>query len=194
MAKRGAFLTLESRIRILVLKEEGYSGSQIAARVGCNRRTVTRILQKFKKTGDIRHRKRSGRPRKSTVRQDRVLRRVSLSNRKLTSPELLREWKDACSVNVCTSTVRRRCLSFGLKGCKARKKPLLTVEQRKKRMAWGKKYGKWTVADWVKVIFSDESTFCLFNDHLVSVRRFKGEEFKPECCNLSMKNPMKVMV
>ena len=173
MAKKSFFLTPEYRIQVLVLHEEGYSSPQIAAKVGCNQSTVVRLLQKHKHTGSTKDRQRSGRPRKSTAREDRALIRTSLCNRKLTSPELLREWKEKCSVSASTSTVRRRCLEFGLRGCKARKKPLLTVDQRKRRLQWAVKYGKWRTQDWEKVLFSDEGTFCIMGDQgRACVRRF----------------------
>ena len=91
MAKRLHFLSTEDRAWMVILHEEGYSSRQIAAKVGCNQSTVIRVLQKHKETGNTKDRHRSGRPKKSTKRDDRVLIRISLGNRKLTSPELLRE-------------------------------------------------------------------------------------------------------
>ena len=44
-------------------------------------------------------------------------------------------------------------------------------------------------------MFSDESTFCVFGHQSGGyVRRFVGEEFKPEYLDLSVKHPTKVMV
>lgn len=188
-------MSSEDRVRVVVLQEEDYSSPKIAAKFGYSQSTVVRILQKYRETRGTKDRHRSGRPRKSTKRDDRVLIRISLGNRKLTSPDLLREWKDKCLVNVCTSTVRRRCLEYGLRGCKARKKPLLTAEQRKRRIEWASKYSKWIKTDWEKVLFSDESTFCILGDQgNAYVRRFPHEEYKPECLSMSVKYPTKVMV
>lgn len=195
MVRAFKFLSMDDRVKVVVLHDEGYSSRQIAAKVGCNQSTVLRIIKKKEKTGEIKDKQRTGRPRNSTKRQDRVLKRTCMGNRKLTSPQLLREWQEKCSVHVSSSTVRRRCLQFGLRGCKARRKPLLTEEQRKKRLAWAKKYAKWDEKRWQRVLFSDESTFCILgNDGSPYVRRFPGEEFKPECLNLSVKHPTKVMV
>lgn len=107
------FLSVEDRVRVLVLHEEGYSSTKIAQKVGCNQSTVVRILQKHKELGVTQDRYRCGRTRKSTNREDRVLIRTSLANRKLTSSELLREWQDKCGVKVAPSTVRKRCLEAG---------------------------------------------------------------------------------
>lgn len=67
--------------------------------------------------------------------------------------------------------------------------------QRKKRIQWARKHSSWTCEKWEKVLFSDESTFCLFgNQAHTYVRRFPGEEFKPECLNVTVKHPLKIMV
>ena len=59
--------------------------------------------------------------------------------------------------------MRRRLLENGLRGCKARKKPLLTEKQRKHRLEWARSLVKWPVEKWRKALFSDESTFTLNN-------------------------------
>jgi len=180
---------------VSVMREEGFSSRQIASRVGCSQSAVIKILHKKKETGSVVDKARSGRPRASTSRQDRTLRRISLANRKLTSPQLLRQWWEKCNVTVSSSTVRRRCLNFGLRGCKARRKPLMTDVQRRNRIQWARQYSSWTCEMWKKVLFSDESTFCLFgNQSHTYVRRFRGEEFKPECLNLTVKHPLKITV
>ncbi len=40
-------------------------------------------------------------------------------------------------------------------------KPLLNQRQRQKRLTWAKEKKNWTVAQWSKVLFSDESKFCI---------------------------------
>jgi transposase len=78
MAK-SRFLTQESRVRVVVLNEEGYNSVQIAKKVGCSQSAVVKIFKKYQQTGSTEDKKRSGRPRKSSVRKDRVLRRTSLA-------------------------------------------------------------------------------------------------------------------
>jgi arsenate reductase-like glutaredoxin family protein len=56
----------------------------------------------------------------------------------------------------------------------AAKKPLLTDKMRKKRLAFAKKYISWTEKDWSRIMFSDESTFRLFNPRSIKVRRPAG--------------------
>jgi transposase len=103
--------TTDNRVKMLVLHQEGYSSREIAVRLKCSHCTVTRLIKKYKECGQLKDRKRSGRPRQSNEAQDRMLRRASLANRKLTSPELAAKWRESCTVNASLSTVRRRLLS-----------------------------------------------------------------------------------
>lgn len=76
----------------------------------------------------------------------------------------------------------------GLNGRVARKKPLLSKTQKKKRLEWAKKYRKWTEKDWERVLFSDESPFTLFpTSGKLYVRRRVGEEFLDECISPTVK-------
>ncbi len=40
-------------------------------------------------------------------------------------------------------------------------KPLLKYKHRQKHFTWAKEKNNWTVAQWFKVLFSDENTFCI---------------------------------
>ncbi|GFU71685.1 transposable element Tc1 transposase [Trichonephila clavipes] len=134
---------------------------QIAAKVRCGLSTVVRTLKRFSETNFIADRGRSGRQRKTSLREDRLLHRVSLSNRKLNSSQILKQWTLTSNVSVCPRTVRGRLLEIRLRGCKARPKPLLTEFQRKRRLTWAREHSLWPIKDWEKVIFSDESQFCI---------------------------------
>ncbi|GFV98526.1 transposable element Tcb1 transposase [Trichonephila clavipes] len=53
----------------------------------------------------------------------------------------------------------------------------------------------WTIKDWEKVIFSDESQVCIsVNQSSAYVRRRTHEEFSPQCLKPTVKYPTKVMV
>ncbi|GFX11330.1 transposable element Tcb1 transposase [Trichonephila clavipes] len=158
-----SYLPENKRYKIIHLKEEGYSMRQIAAKVQCGLSTVKRTLKRFSETNFIAARGRSGRPRKTSLREDR--------------------------------TVRGRLLEIGLRGCKARPKPLLTEFQRKRRLTWAREHSLWTTKYWEKVIFSDESQFCISgNQSSAYVRRRTHEEFSPQCLKPTVKYSTKVEV
>lgn len=66
--------------------------------------------------------------------------------------------------------------------CKARKKPFINAKQRRAILRFEKVYKAWTIEDWSKVSFSDESNFQLFPTpgHLM-FRHRPGEAYKPQC-------------
>ena len=100
-------------------------------------------------------RPRSGKPKLSAP-QNRMLVRVSLRNRRLTSTQLKREWEEITTVSTSARTVRRRLDDAGMYGKVAIKKPLLTGILPKLEKDW-------TISDFYKVILSDdESKFNLF--------------------------------
>ncbi|GFV04628.1 transposable element Tc1 transposase [Trichonephila clavipes] len=152
-----SYLPGNKRYKIIHLKEEGYSMCQISAKIPCGLSTVVRTLKRFSETNFIADRGRSGRPRKISLREDKLL----LSNRKLNSSQILKQWTLTSNVSVCPRTVRGRMLEIGLRGCKACPKPLLTEFQRKRRLTWAREHSLWTIKYWEKVIFSDESQFCI---------------------------------
>ncbi|KAL0153879.1 hypothetical protein M9458_050800 [Cirrhinus mrigala] len=74
-------------------------------------------------------------------------------------------------------------------------KPLLNNRQRQKRLAWAKDKKDWTAAEWSKVMFSDESKFCIsFGNQGPGVWRKRGEAQNPRCLRSSVKFPQSVMV
>ena len=86
---------------------------------------MCRTLAKQRACGTVDDRKRSGRPRISTPRDDSALQRICLHNRRFSS-HLKREWEQSSGVTSSSRTVLRRLDDVGLFGRVARKKPLLT--------------------------------------------------------------------
>ncbi len=74
-------------------------------------------------------------------------------------------------------------------------KPLLNQRQHQKHLAWAVEKKNWTVAQWSKVLFSDESTFCIsFGYQGPRVWRKSGEAQNPCCLKSSVKFPQSVMI
>ncbi|PLC13822.1 hypothetical protein BV582_23005, partial [Bacillus paralicheniformis] len=74
-------------------------------------------------------------------------------------------------------------------------KPLLNNRQHQKRLAWAKDKKDWTASEWSKVMFSDESKFCIsFGNQGPRVCRKRGEAHNPCCLRSSVKFPQSVMV
>ncbi len=74
-------------------------------------------------------------------------------------------------------------------------KPLLKQRHRQKHLTWAKEKKSWTVAQWSKVLFSDESKFCIsFGNQGPRVWRKTGETQNPCCLKSSVKFPQSVMI
>ncbi len=74
-------------------------------------------------------------------------------------------------------------------------KPLLNQRQRQKHLTWAVEKKNWTVAQWSKVLFSDENTFCIsFGNQVPRVWRKSGEAQNPCCLKSSVKFPQSVMI
>ena len=86
--------------------------------------------QQHNETGSVKDLLRCGRPKKTTDRQDSMLIRTGLTDRRLTSPELRAKLDRDHGVSVSASTVRSRLLRTWLRGFVAAKKPWLTPATR----------------------------------------------------------------
>ncbi len=92
----------------------GYSYRDVGTRLGISHKTVFRHVKKHREAGSIVDKPRSGRPKVTTEREDRILVRKSLGDRRLTLPELRAKMEDDHGVHVSSRTVRSRLFSAGL--------------------------------------------------------------------------------
>lgn len=160
-----------------------WSQYKIARHLNCAPKTVRETLKKIKISKKLEDAPRSGCPRKTTPREDRTLKIISLQNRKLTATKIAQDVVPTFAENeLSVRTVRNRLIESDLNGRVARKKPLLSAKNIKARYEWAKIHRQVTLEEWKTVIFSDESPFCLFQDSgKIYVRRRVGEEFLDEC-------------
>uniref|UniRef100_A0A3B5PSX5 Transposase Tc1-like domain-containing protein n=1 Tax=Xiphophorus maculatus TaxID=8083 RepID=A0A3B5PSX5_XIPMA len=153
-------MSLETKERIVKLLEEGNPSRMVAKDVGCSQSAVSKIWTKYKQHGMVVKAKRTGRPRKTSKRQDKQLKAICLENRKSTTKQMKHKWEEV-GVNVCDRTVRNRLKEMGFQYRKAKRKPALTPKHKRTRLQWAKERQSWTVDDWMKVVFSDESRICI---------------------------------
>lgn len=139
-------------------------------------------MKRFKDTRSHENRKRCGRSRITTRREDKYVTILSKRERTRTAPDIREELNSMRSTPLSVPTVRRRLLEVGLKGRIAAKKPLLREVNIMKRLQWAKDHESWDTNQWARVLFTDESKFDLFgNKRRVFVRRLVGERMNPSC-------------
>lgn len=182
-------ISLVDRSIVITLHREGHSVRTIAQKTKVSKSTVGYIISKYKNTGLIEDKKRNGRPKKLSQSAEQYLKLCSLRNRKKSSRELAADLKRIRGINVDPSTVRRSLLRSGLRGCVARKKPLLRRNNKQKRLSYAREHNNWTFDEWSQVLWTDESKFELFSSNRRQyVRRHVGEAYQDECLQPTIKH------
>lgn len=152
--------------------KQGLTHSALSRQFSVPRTVVSYWVKKEKIAGNVKNNPRSGRPRKTSENLDRVVKRLSQSNPRLTARHIRDDLEANHAVNVHVSTVKRRLASWGLHGRRPSKKPLISKKNRKARLDFARCHRDWTSDDWSKVAFSDESKFNLFSsDGIKYIRR-----------------------
>ncbi len=184
-----ADLTVVQETIIDTLHKEGKPQTFIAKEAGCSQSAVSKHVNR-KLSG----RKKCGRKRCTTNRENRSLMRIVKQNRFKILGELHKEWTEA-GVKASRATTHRRVKEFGYSCRIPLVKPLLNHRQCQRHLTWAKEKKNWTVAQWSKVLFSDESKFCIsFGNQGPRVWRKGGEAHSPSCMKSSVKFPQSVMI
>lgn len=174
-------INIEKRIKVTVLKEEGFSYSEIGEKLNLSKNGVHYILKRHKETGDFLNREGRGGEKRTSERDEKYIALLSKKNRKLTAPDITAEVNKRRNDPISVTTVKRILQKNGLHGRVAARKPLLRPANRKKRLLWAKEHVNWTEEEWSKVLFSDESKFQIFGgNRRVYVRRQVGERMNKD--------------
>ena len=176
------------RLKLFGKFESGLTAAQIIEETKLPKATVYRYKSKFEKGESVDDKSKTGRPRKTNSKQDHRLYHLAIRYRKITSSQLNCIWSSKCPVNVSSRTVRNRLKAKGLRGCIAKRKPLISKINRVKRLDWAKQFAGWTDDQWSNVVWSDESTFQLIQSSRRSiVWRKPGEEYNDDCISKTVK-------
>ncbi len=166
-----ADLTVVQKTIIDTLHKEGKPQTCIAKEAGCSKSAVSKHVNR-KLSGRIK----CGRKRCTTNRESRSFMSIVKQNRFKNLGELHEEWTEA-GVKASRATTHRRIKEFGY-----------SCHQR--HLTWAKEKKNWTVAQWSKVLFSDESKFCIsFGNQCPRVWRKGGEAHSPSYLKSSVKFP-----
>lgn len=182
------------RAQIVALHEEGYSERQLANKFQCSKKAVHLAIHRYQETGGFNDRPRSGRPRKTSKRDDHAMKRMVVNSPSSSCHKIKKRLSDS-GTDVSIMTVSRRLSNeFGLKSRKPAAKPRLTIGMKRKRLEFAKKYAHWTSEDWHKVLFSDESLIQQFNHKKSHVRRPVGARYDEKYTVMTMKHPPSQMI
>ena len=185
-------ISAEKRSLVIEFTNGGMTQKEIAQTLNISRRSVQYIIKKFKETGQVADRERSGRPRILSKRMERRVVRISQGTPMWTARRVRQESNltDVVSINTVKRTLRRH----GLFGRVAVRKPFLSLRHRNNRFMWCSQRLNWPVDKWEKVIFSDECKLELHPNRRSYVRRRVGDRIKAKYMRTSVKFPSYIMV
>ena len=152
--------------QVVGMWRSGVKQSTIAARLRLAQGTVFKIISRYRRHQHVRPGVSSGQPRKTSVREDRILYRLCRQNRTKSASYLRDRWQQ-----VINTRVSSRLLSQGLRARRLTKKPLLNMVRKTRRLEWAWSHQNWQHRHWRHVLFSDESRFLLR----------VGERFQEDC-------------
>ena len=159
----------------IIALSQHYKPARIGRELSIPRKTVDSFLNRFQQRSSVENLPRSGRPRKTSSTGDRWLKRTVLTETKLP----LQELKSICNIPVSIRTIQRRLREDDIRKWKAVKRALLSEKHARDRLRWAREHQHWTVEEWAKVIWSDESTIKKDNDtRTVWVWRHQNKEEK----------------
>ena len=159
-----------TKIQALTMLTFGVSTDKIADIVGISKAQINRLRRKAKMRGwserqddvlrleHVRDEARPGRPRKDTPEQVEKLQTIvehDAAGRHASLEEL------AYEMGTSSSTLSRQLKQLGYKKVKKTTKPGLTEAMRRSRLNWCLEHQHWTIEDWKKVIFTDETSIVL---------------------------------
>jgi transposase len=166
------------RWQIIGMHTTGMSFIAIGRQMGYHYTVVSRLVRKHTQTNNVKDLPRSGRPRVTSDRDDRVLQGLVRRMPFATSPVLKQNWLP--NRRLSTRTVRNRLKSAGLKSKRVIKLPLLADRHRRSRLAYGLARLGCNLRTWRKIHWSDESRFLLHViDDRMRVWRHKNTAYTP---------------
>ncbi|UYV61934.1 hypothetical protein LAZ67_1007101 [Cordylochernes scorpioides] len=168
-----------TRGMVIGLKRAGWSIRQIAADTHLGASTVHRLWRRWLEQGNVAIYRNVGATRVTSARVDRRIFRQAVAAPQATCTAILQHVQDTLDHSISTRTISRRLVANGLHSCRPLRRLPLTPPNRRQRLEWCRARSTW-MTEWHRVVFSDESRFCLSSDsRRVRVWRRRGERSNP---------------
>ncbi|CAI9543152.1 unnamed protein product [Staurois parvus] len=97
-----------------------------------------------------------------TERGQRMLKRTVRRSRQLSAESIAKDLQTLCGLHITTTTVCTELHGMGFHGRAAASKPYITKCNGKRRMQWCKARHHWTLVQWRRVLWSDQSRFSVW--------------------------------
>lgn len=169
-----------SRERAIGMLQNGATQAQVAASFNVARITISRLWNRFQTLNSTADRPRSGRPRVTTPRQDRLIQLRHARNRFEVPARTAGDIPGLRRIS--RRTVTRRLQEAGLRSRRPYRGPMLTPRHCRARLQWCRRHLRWRIGDWHQVLFTDESRFTVRHaDGRTRVYRRVHERYTDPC-------------
>lgn len=126
------------RVRIITLREEGYSTREIARRVSVSQSCVVTTLQRYHDMANLADRPRSGRPTVLTAAQKRYIKLLTARDPTINATKIKAELRAATGREVSTQTIRNCLHQVGLRARRSWRAPLNSRQRQRHRLQWAR--------------------------------------------------------
>jgi len=141
------------RNSIFSLINQGKSIAQTASKLGLSTSTVSKYKNSL---APLVGRVVGGRVAKLSDSKKRLIKRKVLDGKLTTAVEVHRELGEE-GYELSYTTVRNTLHALGFEAKTKKKKPFLSARHRQARYNWAKEHQHWTVDDWRRVVWTDET-------------------------------------
>ncbi len=192
---RGSPVCQQIREKIIEMFKNNVPQRKIGRDLDISPSTVHNIIKRFKESGGISVRKGQGRKPKLNNRDLRSLRRHCIKNRHSSISDITTWAQDYFGKPLSSTTIRSYIHKCQLKLYCAKRKPYVNSVQKRCRILWARRHLGWTITQWKRVLWSDESVFqVFFGRNGRRVLRTKEEKDHPDCYQQQVQKPGSVMV
>lgn len=140
--------------QVFSLLQQGNSTRNIAKQCQISNSTVQLLRKKHFPSLKV---SRGGRVQKLTPQDKRFCVRAITSGKLNTTTAVAKNLKESLAIDVSARTVGRTLQEAGMGAEKKKKKPALSHANIKARLNFAKRHKYWTIDDWKRVIWSDET-------------------------------------
>jgi transposase len=152
-------LTSSQKDNVLALLQTSASTREISAQTGVSKSKVASLA---KEAFPDKENLPAGCPRKLSSTDEHAVVQQITTGKATNAAQVARNMNSILSQPVTTQTIRNTLHRAGANVTKQKKKPKLTPAQKKACLAFAYKYKEWTVEDWKRVIWSDETKINLY--------------------------------
>ena len=172
------YLSTPEKKAIIQAKETGMSNRDVAAAHGIDHSSASKIYTRYRKEGVVSRKPKDGRRRKTTDRQERTLTKWVKMDPTLSAADVRHYAREVFNVNISLSTARRILNRHKLFARRPAPKPKINQRHAKARLDYACSHSHWSVQDWGRVLWSDETKFNLFTaDGGMFIRRPKNKRY-----------------